>query len=116
MLKDDMVYLGHMLDMAHKAYENVHGLDREAFDADENLCYALAHLIKVIGEAAQRVSPRVRRDLPEIPWHEVTGMRHRIVHDYMNVDDDVIWVVATQDLPELIRHPEGFLPPTRGDQ
>jgi uncharacterized protein with HEPN domain len=29
-------------------------------------------------------------------------MRHRIVHDYMNVDGDILWQVATRSLPELI--------------
>lgn len=116
MQRNDSVYYRHMLAMAQKAYSKIVGIDRATFDADENLRYALAHLIQVIGEAAQRVSPKGRREHPEIPWREVTGMRHKIVHDYMNVDDDVIWAVATEDLPQLIRQLETFVPPQNGDQ
>ena len=57
MQKDDMVYVGHMLDMANKAVEKVQGRTREDYDQDENLRITLAHLIQVIGEAARRVSP-----------------------------------------------------------
>ena len=47
----DLVYVGHMLDMARKAVGKVQGLPRDGFDADENLRLALIHLVQVIGEA-----------------------------------------------------------------
>ena len=52
----DLVYVGHMLDMARKAVAKTRGLAREAYDADENLRLALIHLVQVIGEAARQVS------------------------------------------------------------
>ena len=52
----DLVYVGHMLDMARKAVDKTAGLSRAAFDQDENLRLALTHLVQVIGEAARHVS------------------------------------------------------------
>ena len=52
----DLVYVGHMLDMARKAVGKIQNLSRQAYDADENLRLALIHLIQVIGEAARQVS------------------------------------------------------------
>lgn len=49
----DLVYVGHMLDMARKAVGKTQGISRETFDGDENLRLALIHLIQVIGEAAR---------------------------------------------------------------
>jgi uncharacterized protein with HEPN domain len=37
-------------------------------------------------------------------------MRHRIVHDYMSVDEDILWVVVTKDLPPLIALLEEVIP------
>jgi uncharacterized protein with HEPN domain len=37
-----------------------------------------------------------------VPWRELVGMRHKIVHDQFDVDFDVVWQVATEDLPDLI--------------
>ena len=51
MPKGDLLYLGHMLDMAKKAVEKTKGINREAYDSDENLRLALTHLMQIIGEA-----------------------------------------------------------------
>jgi uncharacterized protein with HEPN domain len=62
---------------------------------------ALAHLVQTIGEAARRVSDHTKTACPEVPWRQIMGMRHRIVHDYMNVDEDILWTVATIHVPAL---------------
>lgn len=64
------------------AIEKVRRKNRADFDADENLRLALAYLIQIIGEAASR-------------------MRHKIVHDYLGVDYDIMWEVVTADLPTV---------------
>ena len=94
------VYLGHMLDRAHKS----------SFDDDENLQLALAHLIQTIGEAAREVPADVRAAHPEIPWKRIMGMRHKIVHDYMEIDEDVVWIVATKHLPTLVEQLAPLVP------
>lgn len=99
---DDSVYLGHMLDTARKAVSKVSGKSLADFDADEDLRIVLAHLVQVIGEASTRVSEDSRLAHPQIPWRRISGMRHRIVHDYMDINDDVLWQVATVSLPELV--------------
>jgi uncharacterized protein with HEPN domain len=55
-----------------------------------------------MGEAARRVSSSFQDSHPEIPWKAVIGMRHKVVHDYLHVDFDIVWDVATADLPPLI--------------
>ena len=102
MSRDDAVYVGHMLDTARKAVEKMDRTSRGAFDSDENLRLALAYLIQIIGEAANRVSPRFREAHADIPWSEIVGMRHKIVHDYLGVDYDIVWAVVTGDLPILV--------------
>ena len=111
MQRDDHVYVGHMLDQARKAGDKVRGVSRSDFDADENLQMALAYLIQTVGEAARRVSAPFQRAHPDILWARVIGMRHRIVHDYLHVDYDVVWAVVQFDLPQLIVQLEAALPP-----
>jgi uncharacterized protein with HEPN domain len=111
MQKDDSIYVGHMLDTARKVLARVRGKGRSDFDASEDLRVTVAHFIQVIGEAASRVSLPTRERHPEIPWNAVIGMRHRIVHDYMSVDEDVVWEVATRDLEPLAEALSRLLPP-----
>jgi uncharacterized protein with HEPN domain len=102
MPKDDDLYLSHMLETARKAADKVRGMSRSIYDKDENLRLALAHLVQILGEAARHVTATTQATHPEIAWREIIGMRHKIVHDYMNLDEDVLWEVVTQDLQPLI--------------
>ncbi len=111
MHKDDSVYIGHMLDTAQKAAAKVAGRSREEYDADDDLRIIIAHLVQTVGEAATRVSEHTRRLHPEVPWKQISGIRHRIVHDYMQVDYDILWEVATRRLPMLIAELKKILPP-----
>jgi uncharacterized protein with HEPN domain len=111
MQKDDMVYVGHMLDTAAKAVVKVQGIGRHEYDEDENLRLALTHLIQTIGESARRVSVPFRDAHPNIPWTAIVGMRHKVVHDYLHVDFDIVWGVATVDLPPLIEQLTKLSPP-----
>src|SRR5204862_427544 len=71
----DLVYVGHMLDMARKAVSKAQGLSREAYDADENLGLALIHLIQVMGESARQVAREFSDAHPEIQWADSIGIR-----------------------------------------
>jgi uncharacterized protein with HEPN domain len=110
MLHDDLVYVGHMFDAATKAVEKVAGIGRSEFDRNETLRLALTHLLQIIGEAARRVSVNFQDGHPEIPWKAIIGMRHKVVHDYFGVDDDVVWDTVINELPPFIEKLRTLLP------
>ena len=64
----------------------------------------------MIGEAARRVSSQFRERHLEIPWDAIAGMRSKIVHDYMNVDEDIVWDSVTQELQPLIEELKKVVP------
>lgn len=102
MQKDDLVYVRHMHDIASTAVNKTDSVTREQFDADENLRLALTHLVQTVGEAARRISREFQNLHSSIPWSRVVGMRHKVVHDYLHVDYDIVWDVATRELPPLL--------------
>lgn len=104
MSKDDLAYVGYMLDTAERAVGKLTGKSRVEFDADENLRLALTHLLQMVGEAARRVSPKFRQKHPSMPWAAIIGMRHKVVHDYLNVDYDIVWDTVAHELPPLIEN------------
>jgi uncharacterized protein with HEPN domain len=101
-MKNDQVYLGHMYDNACKAIGKMAGKTRADFDADDTLQLALVYLIQTIGESARRVTEATKLKHPEIPFRQIVGMRHKVVHDYMAVDLDIAFTVVTKDLPPLV--------------
>jgi len=99
---DDRIYVGHMLETASKALRIVESKTRADYDQDETLRLALTHLVQVIGEASRLVSKQFRDQHDRVPWDDIAGMRHRIVHDYLRVDEDIVWKTVTEDMPSLI--------------
>jgi uncharacterized protein with HEPN domain len=111
MSKSDLTFIGDMLQYARKARSKVAGVTRAQLDGDDTLQFALAYLILIIGEAASRLIPDARAQLPGLPWSDIIGMRHRLVHGYGAVSAKIVWDVAFGDLDPLIAALEQFIPP-----
>jgi uncharacterized protein with HEPN domain len=107
---DDEVSLRHMLEHAREAAAMIVGKDRSDLDASRMLSLALVRLIEIIGEAANRVSKTRQKQLSQIPWPLIVGMRNRLIHGYVVVDLDIVWQTVTEELPSLITILEGIVP------
>jgi len=81
--------------------EFVDRVPRPDFDKEWTLQNALIRELEILGEAAGKLSPSFVRANPEVPWKEVTGLRHKLIHDYFEVDLDIVWRTATVNVPEL---------------
>ena len=102
MSKDDKVPIQHILDAAREAVDFSKDRRREDLDNDRQLNLSLIRLLEIIGEAARQISPQFRQQYPDLPWKKMVGMRDRLIHGYFDVNLDVVWRTATQDLPVLI--------------
>ena len=109
---DDLLFVGHMVDMARTAQQLILGFDRARFDADIKLQLALVRALQVIGEAAWRVSEEFQRQHPALPWRQISAFRHRVVHEYFSIDYDIVWRIATRELQPLIGLLAPLLPDT----
>jgi uncharacterized protein with HEPN domain len=85
------------------------GPGRETFLASEELQDAVIRNVEVIGEAAKRVSADARGRLASLDWKSICGMRDVLIHDYIGVDLDEVWNVASSRIPELQAVLEQFL-------
>jgi len=74
---------------------------REAFEADELIQSWFVRHLQIIGEAARALPEEIRAKMPDIPWSQVIGMRHILVHDYFGIDTEVVWDAVQRDLPSL---------------
>ncbi len=107
-MKDDRLYMHHMLERCRRITRYI-GPGREAFMASEELQDAVIRNVEVIGEAAKRVSAEVRSSLAQLDWKAICGMRDVLIHDYIGVDLDEVWNVASSRIPELQAALEQFL-------
>ena len=91
------------LDMleAIQRIEKYAGRGRQEFVADELIQTYIVHNLQILGEAAAKIPSDQQREYPELPWPKMIGMRNVLVHNYFNIDLDIVWQVVESELPIL---------------
>jgi uncharacterized protein with HEPN domain len=113
-LHDDEVSLRQMRDHAREALDLIRGRVRADLDADRVLSLAIIQLLQIVGEAGGRVSVACRERHADIPWRQIVGLRHRLVHGYDAIDHAIVWRVVSEDLPALVAALERIIGPPNG--
>ena len=113
----DPAYLWDMLDAARALSAFVAGRTFHDFQTDRMLRNAVERNMEIIGEAANRISENFQRSHPEMPWRNIIGQRNILIHEYGEVKNERIRVVATEKIPELVALLKPLLPgPTTDDK
>lgn len=107
----DAAYIRDMTDACERIKRFVANNSLAEYQQNDLLRSAVERQIEIIGEAARRVSDEFRRSHPEIPWRPVIAQRHILAHEYGEVEDALIWRVATVHVPALERQLRGLLSP-----
>jgi len=110
MWRDD-AYLLDILLAARKVREYTAGLSQDDFERNELVQSAVMRWLTVIGEAARNISPEYQAAHADIPWSEMKGLRHRLVHEYFRIQLPIVWDTIQSDLPKLIAQLEPLVPP-----
>jgi uncharacterized protein with HEPN domain len=43
----------------------------------------------------------IKASEPDVPWRAISGFRNILVHDYLAIDVDAVWLVVEQEFPRL---------------
>ena len=115
MSRDD-AYLLDMLIAARQVAKYASELSESDFRVNQLYQDAIIRELEIVGEAARHVSVDARAMHSRIEWEKVTGMRHRLAHDYRNVDLDIVWSVVATEVPALIEYLSRIVPPDESSQ
>lgn len=106
----DAAWLLDMLTAARAVQSFVAGRTFEQYQSDLLLRSAVERQVEIIGEAARGLSGTFKTAHPEIPWRPIMAQRHRLAHDYGEIDNALIWTVATVHVPKLIAQIHSLVP------
>ena len=113
-MERDQVYLLDILQAARLALSYVKGMTKEAFLADTQCQDSVVRRIEIIGEASRRISDQTKALYPSVPWKEMVNMRNLMIHEYDDVDMEIVWDTVQEDLPSLVALIEPLVPPEEG--
>ena len=100
-MKDDQVYLRHILDAVEKIETYLGSQTYEFFSNNDMMIDAVVRELEIVGEATSHLSNQLRASHPEIPWRDAIDMRNFLIHGYFGVRTRVVWDTCKEDLPKL---------------
>jgi uncharacterized protein with HEPN domain len=98
-MKSDSIYIEHILNSINSIQEYISGLSLEIFLDDRKTQDAVVRQFEIIGEATKRISSDFQDNHPNIPWSQMAGMRDVLIHDYIDVNFEIVWKTAIEDIP-----------------
>ena len=101
-MKRDQACLFDIAEAARLAVSYVEQTTKQEFSSDTKTQDSVIRRLEIIGEAARRVSEETRNAYPDLPWKEMIGMRNFLIHDYDDVDIQIVWKTVKKDLPDLL--------------
>ncbi|GAI13930.1 unnamed protein product [marine sediment metagenome] len=94
-------YVEDIISAMDKSIDFVKNISYEEFTRDDKTVFAVVRALEIIGEAAKKIPDDIRKNYPEIPWKDITGMRHKVIHEYFGVKLSIVWRTIKEEIPPL---------------
>lgn len=95
------LYLNDIQEAIDKIQKYVKGYTFEKFIKDDKTVDAVIRNFSIIGEAGTHIPEEVQEKYPQLPWHEIVGMRNKVIHEYFGLNEEILWKTIQDDLPRL---------------
>jgi uncharacterized protein with HEPN domain len=99
--RTDLQFLQDILESIDAALEFVEGYNFDGFSNDRKTKSASIRELEIVGEAANRISTVIKDDYSAVPWRLMKDFRNVLSHEYFGVNEEVIWDIIQQKLPDL---------------
>lgn len=106
----------HILEAIDRLQTHAGNLPKEDLVKDVMRYYGIVKNIEIIGEAARMLTDQFKSAHPEVDWRSIANMRNFLVHEYFQVDDDIVWSVIHHEIVELKAHISNYLAETDWQQ
>jgi uncharacterized protein with HEPN domain len=102
-VKNDDYYVKKMLKDIKFIIEKTKGITLDELKVNEVLCDSVLFRLIQISENSVKLTAEFKSSHNDIPWQAIKGMRNRIVHDYGEVEFDIVHQTITEDIPEVCK-------------
>lgn len=109
MKKDPQVLFQHILESITWIAKDVSSLSEDEFYENVPIQDAVVRRLEIIGEAVRNLPNEIKDSNPSTPWLDIADMRNKLIHEYFDVDLELVWEVIKQDLPPLKKQIEELM-------
>ena len=100
-MKEDEVYLKHMLEAIEGIEGYIGGCSYESFLKDKKTVDAVVRELEIVGEASNKLSDKFVKNNLVIPLRDIVDMRNVLIHEYFGINTKIVWNTCKIDLPSL---------------
>lgn len=101
MAKTPIPFLLHIKEAIETISKYIGSYNLEQFKSDQKTQDAVIRQLEIIGEAAAKLEGNLKTEYPEIPWREISDFRNVLAHEYWDIDIEIVWKAATEEVQEL---------------
>lgn len=112
----DRERLEHILEAIDRVLSFAEGKTKEELETDRMNFYGIVKNIEIIGEAAYKLTKAFRIEHPETPWDDIIKMRHILIHDYFQIDEEAVIYVIEDNLRPLREQVARYLAETNWEE
>ncbi len=109
MIRDDRVYLAHIVDALLQINEYTENMDFDKFRATRIVQDAVIRQFEIVGEATKNLSQEFRDRYSSIPWKDLAGFRDKLIHQYFGVDISLVWRSVVEDVAPLLEEMQAII-------
>ena len=100
--RDNFSTLTHIAEAVQRIKRWTEAISHEEFLDDELRQSAIMRQLEIIGEATGRLTAEfLQAHADVLPWNVMKSMRNVLIHGYDEVDIEIVWTTATQDIPGI---------------
>ncbi len=107
--RTDLAFLADILEAIRRIESYVTGITFQEFLVDTKTQDAVIRNLEIIGEATKNLSGSLQTAHPEIPWKNMARIRDRLIHHYFGISVEIVWQVASDELPKVAPEIEKIL-------
>ena len=99
--RDWKLFIIDILERIERIEKYIAGLSYDDFIKDDKTKDAVVRNLEIIGEAANQIPMEIRERYKNIPWAQIVGLRHRLIHGYFVIDYDIVWNIIDREIIDL---------------
>jgi uncharacterized protein with HEPN domain len=103
MSREESLSLADVQESCEKVIRFTKGMTYKDFVPNELHFDPVLRNLEIIGEAVKNISEETRQKYPDVKWRKIAGFRDIVIHQYFGVDDETVWDIVKNQIPDLLK-------------